>query len=54
MNGDSPAAFAPNGKLTRAMLFTVLGQVAGVDTTVYSLSEFDFVELGCWYAPYME
>lgn len=52
--GVSETEFAPDTTMTRAMFVTVLGRLAGVDVELYETSSFDDVELGTWYAPYVE
>lgn len=54
--GVSENQFAPNTTMTRGMFVTVLGRLAGVDTTYFYVvdSEFNDVIPGEWYAPYVE
>jgi len=54
--GVSENQFAPNTTMTRGMFVTVLGRLAGVDTTYFYVvdSEFNDVVTGEWYAPYVE
>lgn len=54
--GVSENQFAPNTTMTRGMFVTVLGRLAGVDTTYFYVvdSEFNDVVPGEWYAPYVE
>ena len=51
MAGTSANTFSPDGKMTRAMVVTVLAAVAGVDTRadVYQKSLFTDVPAGKWY-----
>ncbi len=53
-NGTSETTFAPDTTMTRAMFVTVLGRLAGVDTTLFTNVTFDDVVAGSWYAPYVE
>ena len=52
-NGMSDTVFAPKAQLTRAMFVTVLGRLAGVDTTEYTEAAFDDVDPSSWYGPYV-
>jgi len=52
--GVSPAKFAPDAYLTRAMFVTVLGRLCRVDTSLYEEVSFADVENGQWYSPYVE
>lgn len=54
LSGTSDTTFSPNGTLTRAMLVTMLGRMAGVDPTAYTKSVFTDVKIGEWYAPYVQ
>jgi len=57
MNGTSATTFSPNKTMNRAMFVTVLGRLAGVDTSKYTKSSFIDVPLNSstsWYAPYVE
>lgn len=51
--GVSETEFAPDSTMTRAMFVTVLGRLAGVDTSLYETVDFDDVVEGEWYAPYV-
>ncbi|MGE6667117.1 InlB B-repeat-containing protein [Paenibacillus xylanexedens] len=53
-SGTTASTFSPKGTMTRAMYVTVLGRMAGVDTGAYSTSSFADVQVGSWYAPYVE
>ncbi len=50
--GVSENEFDPNGKMTRAMLVTVIGRMAKADTA-NAKNEFADVEAGSWYAEYV-
>ena len=53
-NGTSATTFNPNGTMTRGMFVTVLGRMAGVDTTAYDgQSAFWDVPVTKYYAPYV-
>ena len=54
LSGTSDTTFSPNGTLTRAMLVTMLGRMAGMDPTAYTKSDFTDVKVGEWYAPYVQ
>ncbi len=57
MNGTSSTTFSPSKTMNRAMFVTVLGRLAGVDTSKYTKSSFIDVPLDSstsWYAPYVE
>ena len=46
--------FSPNGTMTRAMLVTVLGRLAGIDPADYAgQSDFTDVDADSWYGPYV-
>ena len=49
--GVSRNEFAPHMTMTRGMFVTVLGRMAGIDTSVYGGSNFSDVQAGEWYAP---
>ncbi|WP_167434087.1 InlB B-repeat-containing protein [Paenibacillus silvae] len=53
-SGTDESTFSPKGTMTRAMYVTALGRMAGVDTGAYSTSSFADVQVGSWYAPYVE
>lgn len=48
--GTSPTTFSPDGTMTRAMFATVLGRLAGADTSGYPTGPFSDVVPGSWYA----
>ena len=53
-NGTSETTFAPNGTMTRGMFVTVLGRMAGVNTTDYAgQTPFKDVPANIYYAPYV-
>jgi len=52
-NGISDTQFGPSETMNRAMFITVLGRMAGVDTTKYSTNAFSDVPAGSYYAPYV-
>lgn len=52
--GTTPTAFSPGGTMTRGMFVTVLGRLAGVDTSRYQgKSEFTDVPANAYFAPYV-
>jgi len=52
LNGMGDGTFAPNAPLTRAMAVTILGRMAGADTTLRT-DHFADVAKDAWYAPYV-
>jgi len=52
--GTSANTFSPQMPMTRGMVVTVLGQLAGIDTADYSGDSFDDVDTAQWYAPYVK
>jgi len=53
--GTTDTTFDPYGTMTRGMFVTVLGRMAGVDTTDYiGKSTFSDVPVSMYYAPYIE
>ena len=50
--GTSANTFSPYTPMTRGMVVTVLGRLAGIDVTDYSGDSFDDVDTAQWYAPY--
>ena len=53
-NGTSANTFSPNAPMTRGMVVTVLGRLAGIDIADYSGDSFDDVDTAQWYAPYVK
>jgi hypothetical protein len=53
-NGTSASTFSPNGAMTRGMIVTVLGRLAGADVNAYTASSFNDVAPGQYYAAYVE
>lgn len=53
MNGVSDTEFEPNTSMTRAMFVTVLGRMDGADASAYNKKIFPDVDMGEWYAPYV-
>ena len=51
--GTADAVFEPNTGMTRAMVATVLGRMAGADTSLYKENIFTDTLAGSWYAPYV-
>lgn len=53
--GTSKTTFGPTGNMTRSMFVSVLGRMAGVDTSKYKgKSTFSDVPANAYYAPYVE
>ncbi len=53
INGSSDNTFMPNKALSRAMAVTLIGAVAGIDTSAYTTTPFKDVPANAWYAPYV-
>ncbi len=51
--GIAPNIFAPNQTLNRAMIVTILGRMANVDTAQYPGTSFVDVEENSWYSSYL-
>lgn len=54
LSGTSETAFAPNTAMTRGMLVTALGRLAGLDTKEYTTNSFTDVNADCAFRPYIE
>ena len=54
LSGTSDTAFSPNSAMTRGMLVTALGRLAGVDTKAYTGNSFTDVNADSAYRPYIE
>lgn len=54
MKGTGKTTFSPDATLTRGMVVTVLGRMAGVKTSDYTGTSFSDVKAGSWYAPYVQ
>jgi len=52
--GTSANTFSPQMPMTRGMVVTVLGRLAGIDIADYSGDSFDDVNTVQWYAPYVK
>ena len=52
--GTSATTFAPQTSMTRGMVVTVLGRLAGVGVADYSGASFDDVNTAQYYAPYVK
>ena len=52
--GTSATTFSPNMPMTRGMVVTVLGRLAGIDVSDYSGDSFDDVDTAQYYAPYVK
>jgi hypothetical protein len=54
MGGTSAGAFSPNLPMTRGMLATVLGRLAGINASLYTgAAPFGDVDASQYYAPYV-
>ncbi len=53
-SGTSATAFSPNADMSRGMLVTALGRLAGVDVSNYKAVSFSDVAADKYYAPYIE
>lgn len=51
--GTGKQLFSPDVTLTRGMFVTVLGRLAGIDTTQYQAGRFSDVDATVYYAPYI-
>ena len=54
LSGTSEITFAPDTSMTRGMLVTALGRLAGADTKLYTASSFTDVKAGSTFQPYIE
>lgn len=52
-SGMTAKTFEPDTAMTRAMFVTVLGRVAGINTSEYTTSKFSDVPANSWYGPYV-
>ncbi len=52
-SGTTPTTFSPNVAMTRGMVVTVLGQLAGIDATQYGSSSFSDVKDSDYYSAYV-
>ena len=52
LDGTSAAAFSPDAGMTRGMLVTALGRLAGIDPADHPAGRFTDVEADAYYAPY--
>jgi len=52
--GTSANTFSPNMPMTRGMVVTVLGRLAGINIADYSGASFDDVDTAQYYAPYVK
>ena len=53
-SGTSATTFSPQMPMTRGMVVTVLGRLAGIDVTHYGGTSFDDVNTTQYYAPYVK
>lgn len=54
LSGTSKTTFAPNTAMTRGMLVTALGRLAGVDVKAYTTNSFTDVKADSTFRPYIE
>ena len=54
LSGTSDTTFTPDTAMTRGMLVTALGRLAGVDTKAYTKSSFTDVKADSTFRPYIE
>ncbi|GAU78287.1 S-layer homology domain-containing protein [Fusibacter sp. 3D3] len=54
LSGTTETTFAPDTAMTRGMLVTALGRLAGVDVSSYITSSFTDVKAGSAFQPYIE
>ena len=54
LSGTSETTFAPDTAMTRAMLVTALGRLAGVDVKAYATNSFTDVKSDSTFRPYIE
>ncbi|TCL59868.1 Ig-like protein group 2 [Kineothrix alysoides] len=54
LSGTSTTTFSPNTSMSRGMLVTVLGKMAGVNVSSYQTFSFTDVDAEEYYAPYIE
>ena len=54
LSGTSDITFAPDTAMTRGMLVTALGRLAGVDTKAYTTNSFTDVKADSTFRPYIE
>ncbi|CFX14665.1 Cadherin [Syntrophomonas zehnderi OL-4] len=54
LSGTSKTTFAPNTAMTRGMLVTALGRLAGVDVKAYTTTSFTDVKADSAFGPYIE
>ncbi|MSS08171.1 hypothetical protein FYJ38_05875 [Clostridium sp. WB02_MRS01] len=54
LSGTSDTTFAPDNAMTRGILVTALGRLAGVDIELYTTNSFTDVTLGSAFQPYIE
>ena len=54
LTGITKTTFAPDTAITRGRLVTVLGRLAGVDTSLYNMNSFTDVKDDSVYRPYIQ
>jgi hypothetical protein len=53
VNGVGGYMFNPSGTVTRGTFVTVLGRIADIETSWYTVSGFDDTDITKWYGPYV-
>lgn len=53
ISGTSATTFSPEGNITRGQFVTILGRMLKVDTSAYTSSKFEDVDMKSWYGPYV-
>ena len=54
ISGTSSTTFSPDAKVTRGQFVTILGRMFGADTSKYTTTKFEDVDIKSWYGPYVE
>ena len=54
ISGTSETTFDPDALVTRGQFVTILGRMLGADTSKYTTTEFEDVDMKSWYGPYVE
>ncbi len=53
VNGMGEGRFEPSYTMTRAMFVTIIGRLSKVNTASYTTTQFNDVDVGAWYGPYV-
>ncbi|HCX60854.1 S-layer homology domain-containing protein [Sedimentibacter sp.] len=54
MTGTSAEQFSPDARMSRGMLITALGRLAGINTLDFTSGSFNDVDMSSYYGPYAE